>query len=604
MKPFLVCFLFCLSSLFTAATAHAEKPWVEVRSPHFRVLTNGTARDGQRVAANFEQMRYVFVRELSGFRLDSGAPLTIFAMRDEKTSRRLDAWMWKMKGRKPTVLFKYGKERQYAMVRLDALGTEPNLFVAVQYALSVVRLNSYWLFPWLNTGLAEFYGSTQYQEDKIEIGAPAKYSALLQGTPIPVRTLISEQAPRLTKDNWKEVAGFDAESWALVHYLTFGNGMEEGQKINQFFGMLRDGEDQGKSFEQVFGSPEGMDRPFDQYIHNLAFDAAVIRNPPKWKETDFVTRELTPAETEAELAGYRLWKGDSLDAHPMVAAALEYDPKLGLAHEENGFLLFAQGKDAESEGEFSAAYRLDSTLYLSLFAKTMMSPLAHSNTPGDEAALHDALLKVVDLNPQFAPAYVEMARLEVRRGNLPLAYGLSRRAEQLEPSRAGYYLMTGEILHRMGRDAEAAADAQYVAKHGKGANHDAAVDLWNSIPEKQRPAGAALQYEALPGTNTVAGVVEQVNCGTAADDTVVLRHDGKQLTFRISDQHTTDMPDTYWYGSDHFALCHHLGGMPAVLRYRPAADASYTGDVAEIDIRDDLPAPSNGKSGMQLAAKP
>ena len=37
-----------------------EKPWTEVRSPNFRVLTNGSAADGRRVAREFEQMRAVF----------------------------------------------------------------------------------------------------------------------------------------------------------------------------------------------------------------------------------------------------------------------------------------------------------------------------------------------------------------------------------------------------------------------------------------------------------------------------------------------------------------------------------------------------------------
>jgi hypothetical protein len=47
----------CLA-LLIAFSAHAEqKPWTEVKSPHFRVITDGSDRDARNVAAEFEQMR-------------------------------------------------------------------------------------------------------------------------------------------------------------------------------------------------------------------------------------------------------------------------------------------------------------------------------------------------------------------------------------------------------------------------------------------------------------------------------------------------------------------------------------------------------------------
>ena len=73
-----------------------------------------------------------------------------------------------------------------------------------------------------------------------------------------------------------------------------------------------------------------------------------------------------------------------------------------------------------------------------LFAETMLSPVAISDTPGDESAFHDALLKVLTLNSQFAPAYIQLAKLSLREGDAKTAVALSRKAEQLEPWRAGY----------------------------------------------------------------------------------------------------------------------------------------------------------------------
>ena len=72
---------------------------------------------------------------------------------------------------------------------------------------------------------------------------------------------------------------------------------------------------------------------------------------------------------------------------------------------------------------------------------------------------------------------------------MPNAIGLARKAEQLEPTRAGYHVLSGKILVRMGKPHEAADFAQFVAQRWPGPNHNEAVELWNSIPQEQRPAG-------------------------------------------------------------------------------------------------------------------
>ena len=54
------------------------------------------------------------------------------------------------------------------------------------------------------------------------------------------------------------------------------------------------------------------------------------------------------AETEAELGSYHLWIRDTNGARSLIEQALKDDPKLGAAHENMGFLDFADGKDAEA----------------------------------------------------------------------------------------------------------------------------------------------------------------------------------------------------------------------------------------------------------------
>jgi tetratricopeptide (TPR) repeat protein len=222
----------------------------------------------------------------------------------------------------------------------------------------------------------------------------------------------------------------------------------------------------------------------------------------------------------------------------------------------------------------------------------MLSPLPLSNLPADRETFRDALMKVIDLNPQFAPAFIQYAFLELRQGNLDHALGLSRRAEQLEPARAGYHILSGHIMLQLGRIADAAMFARYVADRWEGADHNEAVELWNAIPDGQRPENVRLAEKVLIGTKTVRGKIESSNCGGENDPSlkVVIEYDGKSLFFRGKKLLASGFSDTLWYGEDHFSYCHHLAGMQAVIGYLPSTDRSYAGELVQLEIQDDFPA--------------
>jgi len=594
--------LFALVS--TAAALAGEKPWSEVRSPHFRVLTNGSQGHARQVALDFEQLRQVFVRQYPNYRLESGAPLLVFAARDEDTAKALDPRVWKMKGARPAGVFHHGWEKQFVVVQLDAWQNGAHEVVYHEYVHSIVHLNSHWLPVWLDEGIAEFYAYTRFQDHQIYIGAPTERYRTLVGRPlIPVETLIAADRSSSYFHDEDKTAIFYAESWALVHFMTFGPGMEGGKRLDQFFGLLQQGTEQKKAFLQVFGSFKDVDERLDKYIRGFTFAVGVLKNPPYIDDKDFSSRALTIAETEAELGGFQLWTHDLGAAGPLIGQALKDDPKVGLAHEEMGFLHFAQGADGAAVSEFSQAYALDGSLYLSLFAKTMLSPLAVSDTQADQAAFHDALLKVLELNPQFAPAFVQLARLSVRQGNLKNALAHSRRAEELEPTRAGYHLLTGQILLRLGQFIDAAVCAKFVADRWPGTDHNEAVELWNSVPAPERPAGEPILEVVQKDTQTVSGNVKSVSCGPQAW-AFSLTCNGQPCTFRTKGSFASGFSDTIWYGADHFSLCQHMEGMRAVVRYRQPSDASYAGDVTEIEIRDDLPPPLTKESAETKPAKP
>ena len=120
--------------------------------------------------------------------------------------------------------------------------------------------------------------------------------------------------------------------------------------------------------------------------------------------------------------------------------------------------------------------------------------------------------------------------------------------------------------------------------------------MWNSMPAAQRPAGDALVPSLIAGTQVVEGLVKSVACGRAAESeneaqkyTLVIEQGGRELTFQPKGGFGVGYSDTLWWGRDHFSSCMHLAGIRAVVHYRPSSDSKLAGELARLDLRDDLP---------------
>jgi hypothetical protein len=210
-------------------------------------------------------------------------------------------------------------------------------------------------------------------------------------------------------------------------------------------------------------------------------------------------------------------------------------------------------------------------------------------TPEQREALRAELLQIAKINPQFAPAYVQLAMLFIADGQGTKALVAARKAEQLEPSRAGYHLLSGEILLRMKREKEAAESARYVAERWHGPDHNEAVALWNRTPVANRPADATVVEEVEEQSQAAEGKVLSLSCREKDKREVTLQRGDDVLVFKSKGRQMIGYSDTLWYGSDHFSLCHHVEGMHAVIRYRPAVSKEYAGDWMSIELRDELP---------------
>jgi tetratricopeptide (TPR) repeat protein len=592
--------VFVIASVFFSAhpSRADEMPWKEIRSPHFRVITNGSDRDGRHVAKAFEQMRSTFANQFTGFRLDSAAPLLLLAPENESTAKMLMPEFWEHEGPKYAGVFFHTWETENAVVRLDLITSDrinPDTFNVVyhEYVHSLLHLNFRWLPRWLDEGLAEFYGFTRYEGSQTFIGAPPRSNhyldVLYRHPPLPLVDFLEKRSSYSRDEGDTHL--FYAQAWALTHFLIMGPGMDRGDRLKRFFNALQRGTEQKKAFQDAFGDLAAVQKAYENYLNRFAFTAGVVNDIPQVDDKSFSFRTMTLAETKTDLGSFfaarRKWK----ESRELAEAAIASDAKLGPAHELLGFIDLNDGRDQEALREFTSAIGLDGKLYRSLYIKTMLSPLSQSKSAEDRQNFQDALTKVLDLNSAFAPAYVELAKSFVAQGDLARALSMAKTAEKDEPSRSGYHVLTGQILLRMGHPSEAATYAAYVATRWFGPDHDEAIELWSKVPADKRPVQSLPDVVVASDVHIAEGTVKSVLCGDKKI-AVTLEQGGQVLTFR-QPHYALGFSDTFWEGSDHFTPCFHNVGARAVVRYKAAADKSYAGDIVSLAFRDDLPpAPS------------
>jgi hypothetical protein len=77
-------FLIFLSAPLTATARDSGAPWLELKSPHFVVLTDSNEKQARHVAGQLERMRAVFHTLFPEATGDSGSPIVVLALRDKK----------------------------------------------------------------------------------------------------------------------------------------------------------------------------------------------------------------------------------------------------------------------------------------------------------------------------------------------------------------------------------------------------------------------------------------------------------------------------------------------------------------------------------------
>jgi hypothetical protein len=158
--------------------------------------------------------------------------------------------------------------------------------------------------------------------------------------PLTVLWTVGRQSPEYV--DRARLRRFDAQSWALVHYLMLGEAGGRRQSLARFLALVGEGREAGDAARRTLGDPAALGDALASYVRRRAFDMETIETGAHRDLRVSSGRPLSSAEALTMRAAVHLAGGRHGDAHACVDEALRLDPELAWAHEIRAALAWAE----------------------------------------------------------------------------------------------------------------------------------------------------------------------------------------------------------------------------------------------------------------------
>ncbi len=521
---FIASLFFCLALTFSLRSATHTK-WIEVRSPHFTVVSDAGEKQARQTADQFEQIREVFQNAFPTLRPDIGKPVIIFALKNEASMKSLLPAYWEVEGHAhPAGLYIPAEDKHCAVIRTNVQTDNPYEVVYHEYAHALENLNFQGLPLWLSEGFAEFLGNSKIYDGFVEIGvvSPHHLAVLRESKLIPIDVLLQVDSKSPYYNEKGPASLFYAESWALVHYLMLDPDARQKQLLQNFLAVYQNTSDQLLAAKQSFGNLPRFAETVEQYSRQQHFLVRQLNTALHVDPRRYASRALSSAESNALRGDFYTRTHRPIEAKAALEAALQQDPDLALTHEALGMLALSQHQSEKAEAEFTEAVQLNSSSFLAYYFSARVRMRDQMNSPEEINLVTASLEKAISLNSRFAPAYEALSSIySLSPENSDKAIAAGKKAMQLEPGTFSYALSYGYVLLRIGKVADAKIMASRIqAAARKPDDQSAALRLAEVVAEREaydaRIAARALQPQTPDAHQVSAGTLRPPGASTTA----------------------------------------------------------------------------------------
>ena len=514
---------FTLAALFCPATRAAQKdkdkdqkpekekkekiePWVEIRTPHFIVASDGGEKTARRIADEFESLLRVVQTTMPNSRVSTGVPVRIIAPRDGRSfARAFPEFPFDKNHEQPPGLYFTGPEKTYIGVRANANGHFPYLEIYQNYAREILKRSYRKLPPWLEEGYSAVYGNLTFSDRgfRLQRPDPDDLSVLYESPLLPLDLVlhVDRASPYYSPGNKQSV--YFAESRVLVHFLISDPQFAGTKSMDRYITAVEGGADSLQAAREAFGDLNQLQAKLDAFVKQVGGLPAEL-SVTGGNDSSGSPRTLTAAEIEARTADFLALRGRSEDAQDKLEEALMSEPALAEAEQSLGFILLKKDDLDEAQKHFDRAVQLDSKDALNYYGQGLLAMAKAGKGPVPPGAF-DAFEKSVSLNPDFAPAWGSLAILYSQRNEmLAKALADAKRAAALAPGDSRYQSAVSALQDRLSNPEDASrSSAALQTTATDRAPSDKPGDLTARISPRQPPA-APPPLSNTPASNAPA----------------------------------------------------------------------------------------------------
>ena len=437
--------------------ADASAKWTRLRSPNFLFVGEATEGRIRRTAERLERFREMLARVLPDAAAVSSAPTVVVVFPDNHAfapfvpaGRSRDLVGYSVSWEDVNYIGMNAGRAELA----DSIVFHEYTHLLMGDTLGDIPL-------WVNEGLAELYAT--FQEDRdgtgAVIGAGRGYhlSLLRSRTLIPIAKLIAVDDTSPEYDESTRRGMLYAQSWALMHYLTFGPATRQSQ-LTIYLANLKRGQPSLRAFVEAFGSDFAtLDEELRQYVRLFSLPSRRVEFSEKiGTGTSLRGEALEDVEGQSYLGDLLVRVGRIDDARRHLKRILDKTPMRAAAIAAVGLIELEAGRVDEAVVLLERALGLapEDAGISGMLGRALVTRLQQS-TPGSNhftttlEQARKALERATTLDAAGAHTFAMLGYVILLSGNDPaMAASRLSAAVRMAPTREAYQLRLAEALLR------------------------------------------------------------------------------------------------------------------------------------------------------------
>jgi len=447
-----ILFIGLLLASFTSAWAQDQ--WVEVRSPHFSVLTNSGESRGHEIALQLEQMRFLFAQTFFKDQVDQATPLQVIGVKGEK---QISEYAPLFQGKPVSVAGFYLRTQDKNYIVLDSEARQRSEALFHEYAHLLLDSNLPDAPAWFSEGFAEFCSTIQLGGREIVVGRAPEQAARIARTerllPLAVLLNVDHNSP-MYNDDRSSRSLFYAQSWLAVHYFWTTHKMEA---VHQYFQLTRRHVPVADAVKQALGmTMEKLGEALDEYSRAVMMSSR-ISLPEHLARPSFSAIPMTAADAAATLAELHAHQDDyrSRSVEEFMELLARY-PDNDIARRGIGYALYNEHHTESALPYLRHAAQQDwpdSRNWLVHYY--LSSALAQEQNDSLSPEIEKESRIVTRLNPDFADGHGLLGFALLTQHKITEATVEYETALRLRPESEIYSLNLAEAYTRQGRHNQA-----------------------------------------------------------------------------------------------------------------------------------------------------